>query len=66
MLEIYSEAVRDLLNSKADKRQGLAVREDTKNGFYGIRNFSNFYFLISAIIELFNSTRSQKTIGCQL
>lgn len=36
MLEIYSEIVRDLLNSKADKKVGLQVREDPKIGFYGI------------------------------
>lgn len=35
MLEIYSEIVRDLLNSKADRKAGLTVREDTKLGFYG-------------------------------
>ena len=35
MLEIYSESVRDLLNVQGDKKQGLPVREDMKNGFYG-------------------------------
>lgn len=35
MLEIYSEICRDLLNSKADRKSGLTVREDPKNGFYG-------------------------------
>lgn len=35
MLEIYSEVVRDLLNAQGDKKVGLPVREDTKNGFYG-------------------------------
>ena len=34
MLEIYSEVVRDLLNAKGDKKTGLQVREDPKNGFY--------------------------------
>ena len=34
MLEIYSEVVRDLLNSKADRKTGLTVREDPKIGFY--------------------------------
>ena len=34
MLEIYSEIVRDLLNSKADRKASLAVREDPKIGFY--------------------------------
>jgi hypothetical protein len=34
MLEIYSEVVRDLLNSKADRKNGLTVREDPKIGFY--------------------------------
>jgi len=34
MLEIYSESVRDLLNVQGDKKQGLPVREDMKNGFY--------------------------------
>jgi kinesin family protein 1 len=41
MLEIYSEIVRDLLNSKADRRVGLTVRENPKIGFYG-----EFYFFI--------------------
>ena len=35
MLEIYSEVVRDLLTSKGDKKQGLTIREDPKNGFFG-------------------------------
>lgn len=34
MLEIYNEVVRDLLNGQGDKRQGLAIREDPKLGFY--------------------------------
>ena len=34
MLEIYSEVVRDLLNPKGDKKSGLQVREDPKNGFF--------------------------------
>ena len=34
MLEIYSEAVRDLLVKGANQKQGLAVREDPKVGFY--------------------------------
>jgi hypothetical protein len=34
MLEIYSEVVRDLLNSKADRKSGLNIREDPKIGFY--------------------------------
>ena len=34
MLEIYSEAVRDLLNSGPDKKQPLTIREDPKIGFY--------------------------------
>jgi hypothetical protein len=34
MLEIYSEAVRDLLAPQTDKRQGLLIREDPKIGFY--------------------------------
>lgn len=34
MLEIYSEVVRDLLNSKADRKAGLTIREDPKIGFY--------------------------------
>ncbi len=33
MLEIYSEKVRDLLNSKGDKAS-LTIREDPKIGFY--------------------------------
>jgi hypothetical protein len=33
MLEIYSEAVRDLL-IKSDKKTPLTVREDPKIGFY--------------------------------
>ncbi len=35
MLEIYSEVVRDLLNPKTDRKQGLEIRLDPKNGFYG-------------------------------
>ena len=34
MLEIYSEQTRDLLNSKADRKVGLTIREDPKVGFY--------------------------------
>ena len=37
MLEIYSEVVRDLLSTKADKndkKSGLLIREDPKQGFY--------------------------------
>ena len=34
MLEIYSEVVRDLLSSNADRKQGLNIREDPKIGFY--------------------------------
>ena len=34
MLEIYSEITRDLLNSKADRKAGLTIREDPKVGFY--------------------------------
>jgi hypothetical protein len=34
MLEIYSEIVRDLLNSKAERKDSLPVREDPKTGFY--------------------------------
>ena len=34
MLEIYSEVVRDLLNPKSDKKNGLPVREDIKRGFF--------------------------------
>ena len=33
MLEIYSEVVRDLLNSGGDRKAGLTVREDPKLGF---------------------------------
>lgn len=40
MLEIYSEIVRDLLNSKGDKKVGLTVREDPKLGFYGTSYYS--------------------------
>ena len=40
MLEIYSEIVRDLLNSKGDKKTGLQVREDPKNGFYRMNPIS--------------------------
>ena len=35
MMEIYSEVVRDLLSPKADRKQGLEIRLDPKNGFYG-------------------------------
>lgn len=38
MLEIYSEIVRDLLGSKADRKAGMNVREDPKIGFYGDLN----------------------------
>eukprot|EP00118_Oscarella_pearsei_P013302 m.105220 g.105220 ORF g.105220 m.105220 type:complete len:1030 (+) comp37217_c0_seq30:391-3480(+) len=34
MLEIYNERVRDLLNSKANKKTGLKVRQHPKKGFY--------------------------------
>ena len=34
MLEIYSEKVRDLLDSTADRKSGLLIREDPKIGFY--------------------------------
>lgn len=34
MLEIYSEVCRDLLNSSANRKQGLIIREDPKIGFY--------------------------------
>lgn len=34
MLEIYSEIVRDLLTTSADRKQGLLIREDPKIGFY--------------------------------
>lgn len=34
MLEIYSEVVRDLLNPVKNRKQGLAIRQDPKNGFY--------------------------------
>lgn len=34
MLEIYSEKVRDLLDSNADRKSGLLIREDPKIGFY--------------------------------
>jgi hypothetical protein len=39
MMEIYSEIGRDLLNPKQDKKAGLAIREDPKNGFFGIKFF---------------------------
>ena len=42
MLEIYSEITRDLLNSKADRKAGLTIREDPKVGFY--RNFKILCF----------------------
>ncbi len=48
MLEIYSEVVRDLLNSKADRKTGLMIREDPKNGFY--RTIFPF-FLFNLIIK---------------
>ena len=36
MLEIYNEAVRDLLNPESSKgKKGLRVREHPKKGFYG-------------------------------
>ena len=34
MLEIYSEVVRDLLSPSKDRKQGLMIRQDPKNGFY--------------------------------
>lgn len=34
MLEIYSEKVRDLLDSNAERKSGLLIREDPKIGFY--------------------------------
>ena len=38
MLEIYNEAVKDLLNPKAAAgKKGLRVREHPKKGFYGKR-----------------------------
>ncbi len=38
MMEIYSEICRDLLNAKSDKKVGLTIREDPKNGFFGNQN----------------------------
>jgi hypothetical protein len=43
MLEIYSEVCRDLLNTKADRKAGLTIREDPKIGFYRKDFFSIFY-----------------------
>ena len=40
MLEIYSEIVRDLLNNKGDKKTGLQVREDPKNGFFRMQKIN--------------------------
>lgn len=34
MLEIYSEVVRDLLNPSKNRKRGLQIRQDPKNGFY--------------------------------
>ena len=44
MLEIYSEKVRDLLDSNADRKSGLLIREDPKIGFYRkhLRHIYNF------------------------
>lgn len=42
MLEIYSEVVRDLLAPSANRRSGLPVRQDPKNGFYGKCFFLEF------------------------
>ena len=39
MLEIYSEAVRDLLSKSADKKTPLTIREDPKIGFYRMFSF---------------------------
>jgi hypothetical protein len=66
MLEIYSEVVRDLLNSKADRKSGLNIREDPKIGFYRnirIPILRNIIILNRYFIFLLNSTRITKDIG---
>lgn len=44
MLEIYSEIVRDLLTTSADRKQGLLIREDPKIGFY-----RNIFYKIDSV-----------------
>ena len=43
MLEIYSEKVRDLLDSTADRKSGLLIREDPKIGFYRKYYFTKYF-----------------------
>ena len=52
MLEIYSEIVRDLLNAKGDKKQGLLVREDPKLGFYRKRHIFKRHVFVRSISHI--------------
>jgi hypothetical protein len=63
MLEIYSEVVRDLLNSKADRKSGLNIREDPKIGFYRNDDLTlKYYIFISYNIYFIIAQGLQKTM----
>jgi hypothetical protein len=54
MLEIYSEVVRDLLNPSKDRKQGLQIRQDPKNGFYRTIRFFHIFILIRQMKQSFH------------
>ncbi|CAF0775063.1 unnamed protein product [Brachionus calyciflorus] len=63
MLEIYSEMVRDLLGSKAERKTGMQVREDPKIGFYAQGQKKILVDSYDDITKLMDEGNSNRTIA---
>lgn len=63
MLEIYSERVRDLLDSKATNKTGLTIREDPKVGFYPQGLQKTLVTSYNDITKLMDEGTSNRTIA---
>lgn len=63
MLEIYSEAVRDLLNPSTNRKSGLRIRQDPKNGFYAVGLTKKLVNNYDGIVSLTDEGTSNRTIA---
>ena len=63
MLEIYSEAVRDLLNPVADRKKSLAIRQDPQKGFYAQGLKKTLVNSYEGIVQLTDEGTANRTIA---
>ena len=63
MLEIYSEAVRDLLNPVTNRKSGLRIRQDPKNGFYAVGLSKKLVSNYEGIVSLTDEGTANRTIA---